>query len=101
VRSAEAERFVRDVWATFQREGIVGVLTLASEDAQWRPHSAHSRQFRSTAEYRERLEQSALGEERVEGQGFGLWSHAGGFALHDARSGKPNLTGAVTPASAT
>ncbi len=75
MRNGEAERFVRDVWATFQREGIVGVLTLARDDAQWHPHSAHSRHFRSTAEYREQLEQSALGEERVEAHGVGMWSH--------------------------
>jgi hypothetical protein len=75
VRNAEAERFVRDVWEAFQRDGIFGVLALAAEDAQWHPHSAHSRTFRSTSEYREELERSALGEERVEAHGVGLWSH--------------------------
>jgi ketosteroid isomerase-like protein len=75
VRNAEAERFVREVWATFQREGIAGVLTLAADDAEWHPHSAHSRSFRSTAEYRDELEHSGLAEERVEAHGTGLWSH--------------------------
>jgi hypothetical protein len=75
VRNAEAERFVRDVWATFQREGIAGVLGLATDDAQWHPHSAHRRSFRSTAEYRHELEESGLAEERVEAHGSGLWSH--------------------------
>jgi hypothetical protein len=29
VRNPEAERFVREVWAVFQRDGIPGVLALA------------------------------------------------------------------------
>jgi len=73
VRNAEAERFVRDVWAAFLREGIAGVLPLAADDAQWHPHSAQRRRFRSTAEYREQLER-AVGE-RVEASATGIWSH--------------------------
>lgn len=73
MRNAEAERFVRDVWAAFQREGIAGVLPLAADDAQWHPHSAQRRRFRSTAEYREQLER-ATGE-RVEASATGMWSH--------------------------
>jgi ketosteroid isomerase-like protein len=75
VRNLDAERFVRGVWAAFQREGIPGVLALAADDAHWAPHSAHNRRFRSTAEYRAQLEQLAEAGERVEATGAGLWSH--------------------------
>ena len=75
VRNAEAERFVREVWAAFQREGIPGVLALAAEDAYWAPHSAHARRFRTTAEYRAQVEQLSDAGERVEAAGAGLWSH--------------------------
>jgi hypothetical protein len=76
VRNADAERFVRDVWATFLREGPAGVLPLAAEDAQWQPHSAQRRRFRSTAEYRESLERFTAAGERVEASATGMWSHA-------------------------
>jgi ketosteroid isomerase-like protein len=75
VRNPESERFVRGVWAAFKREGITGVLALAADDAQWAPHSAHNRRFRSTAEYRAQLEQLTDAGERVEATGTGLWSH--------------------------
>ena len=75
MRNPEAERFVRVVWAAFQREGIAGVLPLAAEDAHWHPHSAHRRQFRSTEEYRAQLAQLTEAGERVEAHGTGLWSH--------------------------
>jgi ketosteroid isomerase-like protein len=75
VRNPAAETFVRDVWSTFQRDGIRGVLELAAEDAQWHPHSAHSRRFRSTAEYREHLERLEGAGERIEAEGQGMWSH--------------------------
>jgi ketosteroid isomerase-like protein len=75
VRNPEAERFVRGVWAAFQREGVAGVLPLAAPDALWAPHSAHHRRFRSTAEYRARFEQLTEAGERVEASGTGLWSH--------------------------
>jgi ketosteroid isomerase-like protein len=76
VRNLEAERFVRDVWAAFQREGVVGVLALAADDARWAPHSAHNRRFRTTAEYRAQLGRITEAGERVEATGAGLWSHA-------------------------
>ena len=76
MRNPEAERFVRDVWAAFERDGIEGVLPLAAADAEWRPHSAHNRVFRSTAEYRRELEQLTQAGERVEALGTGVWSHA-------------------------
>jgi hypothetical protein len=75
VRNPEAERFVRVVWAAFKREGITGVLPLAAPEAQWAPHSAHNRRFRTTAEYRAQLEQLIEAGERVEASGTGLWSH--------------------------
>jgi ketosteroid isomerase-like protein len=75
VRNAGAERFVREVWAAFQREGAAGVLPLAAEDAQWQPHSARRRCFRSTAEYREQLERHTEAGERVEASASGIWSH--------------------------
>ena len=75
MRNAEAERFVRDVWAVFLREGIAGVLPLAAEDAHWQPHSAQRRRFRSTAEYREQLERFTAAGERVEASATGMWSH--------------------------
>jgi len=75
VRNTEAERFVRDVWAAFQREGIPGVLALAADDARWAPHSANSRRFSTTAEYRARVEQLTAEGEHVEATGAGLWSH--------------------------
>jgi ketosteroid isomerase-like protein len=63
------------VWAAFQREGIAGVLALAADDAEWAPHSAHNRRFRTTAEYRAQLELLTEAGERVEAAGTGLWSH--------------------------
>jgi ketosteroid isomerase-like protein len=75
VRNLEAERFVRGVWAAFQREGVAGVLALAADDARWAPHSAHNRRFRSTAEYRAQLGRLTEAGERVEATGTGLWSH--------------------------
>ena len=75
MRNPESERFVRDVWAAFKREGIAGVLPLAAEDAHWAPHSAHNRRFRSTAEYRAALARLTDAGEQVEATGSGLWSH--------------------------
>ncbi len=75
MRNPEAEQFVRRVWAEFQKEGIPGVLALAADDARWAPHSAHSRRFRTTAEYRAQLERQTVAGERVEASGAGLWSH--------------------------
>jgi hypothetical protein len=75
VRNADAERFVRQVWEVFQRDGVAGVLELAWPDARWHPHSAHGRRFASTAEYRAQLERLTDAGERVEAQGLGMWSH--------------------------
>jgi ketosteroid isomerase-like protein len=75
VRNAEAERFVRAVWAAFRREGIAGVLPMAADDAHWQPPSANRRAFRTTAEYREQLERVAATGEQVEASATGMWSH--------------------------
>ena len=75
MRNPEAERFVRTVWAAFQRDGIPGVLALAADDARWAPHSAHARRFRTTAEYRAQVEELAEAGERVEATAAGMWSH--------------------------
>jgi SnoaL-like domain len=75
VRNPVAEAFVRRVWAAFQEHGIPAVLDLAEDDAQWAPHSAHGRRFRTTAEYRTQLEHMTEAGERVEASGTGLWSH--------------------------
>ena len=98
MRNPEAERFVRTVWAAFQRDGIPGVLALAADDARWAPHSAHARRFRTTAEYRAELERLSDAGERVEASGTGIWSHGdvvvvrgrmrirkGGGVLEDSR----------------
>ena len=76
MRNAEAERFVRGVWAAFRRKGIAGVLPLAADDAQWHPHSAHRRRFASTAEYREQFQRHTEAGEHVEASATGMWSHA-------------------------
>ena len=75
MRNAEAERFVRAVWAAFRREGIAGVLPLAADDAQWQPHSANRRRFSSTAEYREQVDRVTAMGEHVEARATGMWSH--------------------------
>jgi len=75
VRNPDAERFVRRVWEAFKQEGITGVLDLAADDAEWAPHSAHNRRFRTTAEYRAQLAVLTDAGERVEASGSGLWSH--------------------------
>jgi ketosteroid isomerase-like protein len=75
VRNPDAERFVRRVWAAFQREGVPGVLAMAADDAGWAPHSAHNRRFATTAEYRAQLEDLTAEGERVEAVGAGIWSH--------------------------
>ena len=75
MRNADAERFVREVWSVFQREGIAGVLELAWPDAHWRPHSAHGHRFESTDEYRAELERLTDAGERVEAHGVGMWSY--------------------------
>ena len=72
MRKPEAERFVRDVWAAFQREGIAGVLELAAADAEWHPHSAHRRTSAHTTSTARSSRCSIEAGERVEAHGVGM-----------------------------
>ena len=76
MRNAEAERFVRDVWAAFLREGIAGVLAAAprrTRSGSRIPRSgAASDRPPSTAS---RLERFTAAGERVEASAIGMWSH--------------------------
>ena len=58
----------------YEREGLPGILRWAADDAEWRPHSAGGRVFRSTAEYREQMQQAQACGIRVESTRLGLWS---------------------------
>jgi hypothetical protein len=75
VQPADTERVVRDVWDAFGRDGLAGVLALATEDARWHPHSAHGRRFATTADYARFLADNAPQGERVEAQLLGVWTH--------------------------
>jgi hypothetical protein len=75
VQPPETERVVREVWETFEREGIAGVLGRATDDARWHPHSAHGRRFDTSADYARFLGQSETEGERVEAQLLGVWTH--------------------------
>jgi ketosteroid isomerase-like protein len=74
MRSAENERLIVAMWDDYEREGLPGILRRAADDAQWRPHSSGGRVFRSTAEYREQIEQAQASGIRVESTRLGLWS---------------------------
>jgi hypothetical protein len=76
VQGPDTERVVREVWEAFERDGIVGVLMRAADDARWHPHSAHGRHFESTADYARFVAESATSGERVEAQLLGVWVHA-------------------------
>jgi hypothetical protein len=75
VQAPDTERVVREVWEAFERDGVAGVLTHASDDARWHPHSAHGRRFSSTADYARFLAESTSSGERVEAQLLGVWTH--------------------------
>lgn len=75
MRNAENEAVVLRMWADYEREGLTAVLRWATEDAEWRPHSAGGRVFRTTARYREHIEQATGEGVRVESLLLGLWSH--------------------------
>jgi hypothetical protein len=75
VRNADNEAVVLGMWADYDREGLPGILNWATEDAQWRPHSADGRAFRSTAAYREAVEQGVAQGVRVDSVRLGIWSH--------------------------
>jgi hypothetical protein len=75
VRNAENEAVVLGMWADYDREGLPGILRWATDDAQWRPHSADGRLFRTTAEYGLEVEQSLREGVRVDSVRLGIWSH--------------------------
>jgi hypothetical protein len=75
VRNPENEAVVLGMWADYDREGLPGILKWATDDAQWRPHSAEGRAFRSTASYREDVEQDLAEGVRVDSVRLGIWSH--------------------------
>jgi hypothetical protein len=75
VRNTENEAVVLGMWADYDREGLPGILRWATDDAQWRPHSAEGRTFASTAEYRDQLEAASAEGVRVDSVRLGIWSH--------------------------
>ena len=75
VRNPENEAVVLGMWADYDREGLPGILKWASDDAQWRPHSAEGRAFASTSSYRESVEQGVAEGVRVDSVRLGIWSH--------------------------
>jgi hypothetical protein len=75
VRNAENEAVVLGMWADYDRHGLPGILRWATDDAQWRPHSADGRLFRSTSEYREQVEESVREGVRIDSVRLGIWSH--------------------------
>jgi hypothetical protein len=75
VRNAENEAVVLGMWADYDRHGLPGILRWASDDAQWRPHSAEGRLFRSTTEYRQQVEEALREGVRIDSVRLGIWSH--------------------------
>jgi hypothetical protein len=75
VRSPENEAVVLGMWADYDRDGLTGILAWAAEDAEWRPYSAHQSVFRSTAAYREYVEETAAQGVTVDSIRLGIWSH--------------------------
>jgi ketosteroid isomerase-like protein len=75
VRSPESEAVVLAMWADYDREGLTGILAWATEDAEWRPHSAEQSVFRSTADYGAYVEAAAARGVHVDSIRLGIWSH--------------------------
>jgi ketosteroid isomerase-like protein len=65
---------VRDMWATYDRDGLQGILRFAAPDAEWRPYSAGGRTFATTAAYRRYIERMAEQQEIVEAQMFDVYA---------------------------
>ncbi len=63
------------MWADYDRDGLLGILGWAAEDAEWRPHSAEQSVFHSTADYRAYVEEAAARGVRVDSIRLGIWSH--------------------------
>jgi ketosteroid isomerase-like protein len=75
VRSPENEAVVLAMWADYDREGLPGILAWAADDAEWRPYSAQQSVFRSTAAYREYVEETIARGVAVDSIRLGIWSH--------------------------
>ena len=75
MRSPENEAVVLAMWADYDREGLPGILAWASDDAEWRPYSAQQSVFRSTAAYREYVEETIARGVAVDSIRLGIWSH--------------------------
>jgi ketosteroid isomerase-like protein len=66
---------VREMWATYDREGLQGILRFAAPDAEWRPYSAGGRTFTTTADYRRHIERVGEQHEIVEAKMFDVYAH--------------------------
>jgi ketosteroid isomerase-like protein len=75
VRSPENEEIVLAMWADYDRDGLIGILAWAAEDAEWHPHSADQSVFRTTAAYRAYMEEAAARGVHVDSVRLGIWSH--------------------------
>ena len=75
MRSPENEAVVLRMWASYDRDGLPGILEWAAEDAEWRPHSAEQRIFRSTADYGAYIDEATARGVRVDSIRLGIWSH--------------------------
>jgi ketosteroid isomerase-like protein len=73
VDARATEDIVRGLWADFQRDGLVGVLPWADEEAAWHPHSAGTRRFATTADYAKYVAESTRDGETVEAELLGVW----------------------------
>jgi ketosteroid isomerase-like protein len=65
---------VRDMWATYDRDGLEGILRFAAPNAEWRPYSASGRTFATTADYRRYIERMAEQQEIVEAKMFDVYA---------------------------
>ena len=74
MRSPENEAVVLGMWEAYDRQGLTGIFEWASEDAEWRPHSAEQSVFRSTADYRAYMEQAIARGVQVDSIRLGIWS---------------------------
>jgi ketosteroid isomerase-like protein len=75
VRSPDNEAVVLAMWAAYDREGLLGILAWAAEDAEWRPYSAEQSLFRTTAAYRIYMEEAQARGVHVDSVRLGIWSH--------------------------
>ena len=65
---------VREMWATYDRDGLQGILRFAAPEAEWRPYSAGGRTFSTTADYRRHIERMGKQHEIVEAKMFDVYA---------------------------